>query len=482
LIFSILVYFGAWFYGKCTDPIPALAGLVLLLTLLCWLLSGITFMFDRFRVPLLLILAIALSYSGIWPEADHTFATKPDAVSLPAPQAIVAGRDRFIVVAASGGGLHASAWTARVLGGLYLELPKDLRKTFANSIRVISPVSGGSLGTIYFVNAYQLDGFGTGDFSAEMMDTNVYQPSQASSLNRIAEKLVFEDVWRTLLPPIPLTADRGRAAEEAWVSAIKDPNSQMRLRQPLKDWASFATGSAKPTPAVLINATLSDTGERVVLGTSGFGPARRPGRRLFHDLYNRKIDIPLVTAARLSATFPFVSPSARAEGEWAKQERYHFVDGGYYDNYGVSTLVEWLDDALTGAPAFQRVLMIQIRDSKVPVGDAPAKGESGFWAQTVSPLNTLLRFRDAGQLGHGTLETELLGPRSGVEPVMFAWPDDNAPLSWHLTKQEQNRIAAAFDEEGFKAAKRKVCLFLAGDDLKLRQECETSFGAPSATN
>ena len=88
-----------------------------------------------------------------------------------------------------------------------------------------------------------------------------------------------------------------------------------------------------------------------MLANAAFETPRR-GRRLLEDLYDgHSVDIALVSAARLSATFPIVSPSARAAGSWPKRYRYHFVDGGYYDNYGMSTLLEWLDDALTSAPS-----------------------------------------------------------------------------------------------------------------------------------
>src|SRR5262249_20755084 len=70
--------------------------------------------------------------------------------------------------------------------------------------------------------------------------------------------------------------------------------------------------------------------------------------RTFDSLYEG-YDAPVTSAVRMSATFPYVTPAARAhrykENDWRKAE-YHVVDGGYYDNYGMAALVECLDNEL----------------------------------------------------------------------------------------------------------------------------------------
>src|SRR6202008_4868479 len=64
---------------------------------------------------------------------------------------------KVILVAANGGGIQAAAWSARVLTGI----EEGCRsggdcggRSFARSVRVISAVSGGSVGAMYFANAY----------------------------------------------------------------------------------------------------------------------------------------------------------------------------------------------------------------------------------------------------------------------------------------------------------------------------------------
>src|SRR6202011_1441259 len=54
-------------------------------------------------------------------------------------------------------------------------------------------------------------------------------------------------------------------------------------------------------------------------------------------------DANVETSVRMSATFPFVSPAARAHLDCISA---HLVDGGYYDNSGISALNTWLRQAV----------------------------------------------------------------------------------------------------------------------------------------
>src|SRR5262249_585901 len=122
---------------------------------------------------------------------------------------------------------------------------------------------------------------------------------------------------------------------------------------------------------------------------------------------SEKFDVGVVTAARLSATFPYVTPAARAD---VSEVMPHVVDGGYYDNYGMATLVEWLDEALPGSTNdVKSVLLIQILGK--PVGSASDEGSiknRGWFYQTFAPLTTLAAVRSTGQIAHNNLEVEFL--------------------------------------------------------------------------
>src|SRR5262249_49933228 len=122
-------------------------------------------------------------------------------------------------------------------------------------------------------------------------------------------------------------------------------------------------------PAVIFNATIVETGERLLLSSADLDPSTTatnktsPGWQDFSRLYPDR-DIAFVPAARLSATFPIVTPAARIYRGDVFANQYHVVDGGYYDNYGVATLIEWLNQAMkSSGPRPSRVLILQIRGS-----------------------------------------------------------------------------------------------------------------------
>jgi hypothetical protein len=61
-------------------------------------------------------------------------------------------------VAAAGGGIQAAAWTARVLTGLEEICAEKRPGRFVQSLKLLSGVSGGSVGIMYFVTACKLEG------------------------------------------------------------------------------------------------------------------------------------------------------------------------------------------------------------------------------------------------------------------------------------------------------------------------------------
>ncbi len=205
---------------------------------------------------------------------------------------------------------------------------------------------------------------------------------------------------------------------------------------------------------MVFNATIVETGERLLLATTDSEPFRQPtnktspGWRDFTRLYP-ETDIPVATAARLSATFPFVTPAPRIRRGNVFADQYHVVDGGYYDNYGVATLVEWLDQAMKDAESKpSRVLILQIRGSPAGLIDPP-KGNYGLFFQAVHAFQTLANVRETGQFARNEVEldfvqrlcTHVYEIPCTVATFKYYRTDRHsdqipAPLSWHLTPQD----------------------------------------------
>ncbi len=436
---------------------PSLAGILLLLTMLNWGLSGLSFFFDRYRIPVLILIVILLGLASIFfRRSDSYYTIYPrgsDNRVVFAPQGVVSLRDnaRIVLVAANGGGIQASAWTARVLTGLEKgcrNSPDCGGRSFARSVRLISAVSGGSVGAMYFANAYGKQGAQEGELPADNELEKIVRLAGRSSLDGVAWGLVYTDFLRTAVPllsefPFFWKTDRGRALEFEWQRGVD-------LKARLGEWRRDTAEGKRP--GVVFNATVVDSGRPLLFSTIDHD-MNLSIAKTFSDIYG-DYDMPVTSAVRLSATFPFVTPAARAHRDDQSdlsRDEYHVVDGGYYDNYGMATLVEWLDKTLErSAGEITEVLVIRIHS--MPVGMPRPPGDNrGLFFQTVVPIIALDNVRGAGQLSHSKVEFDLLKKRwegkVEIKLATFEYPNDDAPLSWHLTEKQKRAVESAWNEK-----------------------------------
>src|SRR6185369_10907509 len=127
----------------------------------------------------------------------------------------------------------------------------------------------------------------------------------------------------------------------------------------------------------------------------------------------------------------------------------HFVDGGYYDNFGIYSLVAWLDDALTTSKPAENskplpVLVLVIRS--FPDKSEKDPRQTGWAEQLILPLKTILNTRQASQLGEAKALLRLFAASHRDALAMSAvdmtfeptGPDcDDPPLSWRLRDSDQ---------------------------------------------
>jgi hypothetical protein len=477
----LFVLFGLRIFRPPT--LTSFLNLVLLITLQ---FAGMAFLFDHFRVPFLLTLAAVLAVAGLFTKSDQYFGAyynkQPRAMLTP-KQALTGGahQDCAIIICASGGGIQAAAWAARVLVGL----DEFTRGRFATRVRLISSVSGGSVGSMYFTASYQ------GGHLYGHRD--IIDAARASSLDAIAFGLVYRDFVRALLPMLFWeTSGRGSAAEDAWMAhraAPKRPGEQDTANWRttpvlLAEWRESVRRGERP--AHIFNTMIAETGERCLASTVDLEEG--PGRREMNDLYPT-FDIAPVTAARLSAAFPFVGPAARIFAKVSPERAFHFVDGGYYDNFGVVSAVDFLRSATKGGSPVPRFLMVHITghgvdyESKNPNGHEPARPRGWFY-QVIAPMTALLQMRTTAQVSRNITELKMLEDlmeKRGVEfaQVNFSFPRGGEPLSWHLTSAEQGEIEEVWQKDPvIQQGKEAVAAFLGqepGGDLQ-KAESGSDFG------
>ena len=531
---SVLIYAYIYFVDLHTER-AALLYLLLLQVLAVLVLAGATFFLDAYRLPVLIVLGVWMYIAANIPETDHFYRVWPKTSRRPirvellpdrrsasfnpmTPEEVLEAADKsghpVVLVAAAGGGIQAAAWAVTVLTGIERETrAAGTKNDFAGSIQCISGVSGGASGAMFFVNGYGARGLPPprpsgipsnsldADHFAKLLD-DLAEEAKATSLGSTVWGLAYPDLRRMLFPFFiqNVYRDRAFAMEYAWMR-----NAQMHLAEEetensitpddklgwsLVEWKRDVRSGIRP--ATILNATVGETGDRLQFSTAP--PSENyQGQREFitrrEDQSNDEslcpgADLHLVTAARLSATFPLISPSARAvlaadttslvkltedgrtKGSFSTPVSkgaglLHLVDGGYYDNSGLGALAQWLDDGLTDLskkPAKKlpsKILVIQIDGfpSQTDDGDAsqakpaeqtpPADGPSdaqaggppskaeedmqkgdhrGTFFQIVAPLIALYDVRGAGHTAYVNRVFQMLVQRWKLVPADGSQP------------------------------------------------------------
>jgi hypothetical protein len=372
-----------------------------------------------------------------------------------------AARPVFIV-ATEGGGIRAAYWTAIVLAALQ-DRSLDRRKAwtethpgqpappdFASHLFAVSGVSGGSLGGVVF-NALLAEKV------AYPMENKAHDILRQDFLSPALAAMFFPDLVQRFLPFPVAAADRAAALEKAWeygwgrtISGHDQGGNPRanRLAQPFcklwQDWQGEI-----PLPALFLNGTRVETGKRIITSNvainSDFADAEDAEVKLGSDGSH---DIPLSTAAHMSARFTYVSPAGRLP----KPDGGHVVDGGYFENSGAATALEVLYEvqgAINDENAGEVVVpvVIEIRngptkempEASAPTAVTPDQPRREFLSEVFAPLDTLFKTRDArGTFSQAAIEGEQVSQENpALRPNRFRFGLHNSkvplPLGWMLS-------------------------------------------------
>jgi hypothetical protein len=244
-------------------------------------------------------------------------------------------------------------------------------------------------------------------------------------------------------------------------------------------------------PVVVFNATLAETGQRLLISPAVFKP--RPAGYIdpaieFLHLFPDEANLRVSTAVRLSATFPYVSPISRprcphvppGHGDFVKD--CHVVDGGYLDNEGAYTAVEWVRDLLVSRHPegdgkvhypFDQILFLRIFPFPPDNRQTPrTHGKQGWANELTGPIQALQNVRVASQQERNTFGLTLLKsfrdpspdffdvlgeelqdkardagliiPIRDVRFYFYQRPGVEIPLSWQLTPAQRRAIDQAW--------------------------------------
>jgi hypothetical protein len=381
----------------------------------------------------------------------------------------------LIVVCASGGGIRAAAWTAAVLERL------DAHPAFRRSVRLVTGASGGMVGAAFWVARLHAQGRSQGVFEAVSRD----------ALSPLAHRLIARDIPSAFLP-IVNRENRGEALERAWSDASNGEMDAMLGEL-------YQREQRGELPSLVFTPMIVEDGRRLIISNldledittsrvhyiDGAG-LNRASLSAFHAesiLPGVLGRIPLRTAARMAASFAYVSPASVLPTKPGR----HVVDAGYYDNYGLSLACEWLRRCVTQQADWlqrnvSRVLLLQIRDnvselsvqaaSNAPrtrdrsrfgwLGDAASRGIE--WAKApidgvLSAHESVMLFRNDAALGAATQLYEAAFGSGFLKTTVFEFKGE-ASLSWYLTQAEIGGLRQQADSPGIRGKIADVAAWL----------------------
>jgi hypothetical protein len=505
---------------------PTLASLLVLANFFVWLFAGAAFFFDRFRIPVITaVLMFVFLPKWIAPYAAefcdwihfpwgaehldlehyYTVATRPQLVlPLPTPGDLMEKRvqnaeEPYIIVTASGGGIRAAEWTAQLMAHMEKRFAYDrqLRSkgyTFHDHLLLASGVSGGSVGLMPYLLEYTADPAQWFP-NRDGLQLRMTSAPACSDLEAVAWGLNYYDLYRLLLTvrlPVPsglsaggndpdrtwaLTTAMNRNLTDVRHCVSKEERAKLEGLPAIKDGAEMTLGDAAEQagagkfPAFTFNTTAAETGGRFLL-SDYWVPAPAPDvipADSFLQVYQQANaqgqypDLPLATAARLSATFPIVSSATRIPAEFAKHA-YHFVDGGYYDNDGTASAIEFIKSGLDsstlgrGKDGRLKIVLFEIRDDD----GSTVRDENSFTSQNQNTddkrswtqINQLTApLSGMWAAGHESISMrnrrelcileQAYQDRLDIHHVVFTIkndPDQLSPLSWNLTIAQRDMI------------------------------------------
>jgi hypothetical protein len=391
----------------------------------------------------------------------------------------------LILVAAAGGGIRAAWWAEHALADL------AVTRCGPHDVFAVSSVSGGSLGAAVIASA-----------PVAQANADIEQIAGPDALAAGINGLLLHDLIAgytgldlsaAQMPPGQRFSDRAGLIESAWQSEDGNLSKPFPLQSPSLPWR------------LLFNSTTVGSGCRAIIADRS--PTARPQRPDNHltcdlrsavpggDSYDFFAKLPCmrniatVTAAMLSARFPYITPSGVVTGcrdQYGKPVG-QFVDGGYADSSGLMTLGDLMPGLIDAVRAHNAAALARPRPGQpvtvvvpiavylgnsprpVPVTSAPVltqeplvpiHASSAAGAQLLVS-DTLLQ-RIMGILGHGQwlrcvpalpgcAAAVSAGEKTIPDQIIFVSPRTepriSAPLGWILSAASQNALNTALGEE-----------------------------------
>ncbi|MBR9860878.1 patatin-like phospholipase family protein [bacterium] len=317
-----------------------------------------------------------------------------------------------VLVAAQGGGVRASYWTAQVLAEMQAYHP-----SFDKSVYAYSAVSGGSLGVATYKSLVKNQ--------EDSIPQKAHDILSQDFLSPVSSWLVFPDLVQKFLPFPVYRVDRARALEYSWEEAARSVEGDVFAK-------GFLASTVDDPCLYFYNSTKSENGLITLISNV------RAEKEIFplkEDLFSvMDQDIPYSTAISLSSRFPFLTPPGlvfdRDGNKWG-----HLVDGGYVENMGASTMFElynYLKEISRHRNLKTKFIMVFIRNTK----DEYTTEINGMH-EIIAPINTFSKvWVNSGNYSSKNTKINNLPASDDAVFINLDRPDGELiPLGWYLSPQ-----------------------------------------------
>jgi len=375
----------------------------------------------------------------------------------------------LVVVCCSGGGITAEAWTILMLTNLERALGPERvghGRCFSDCVGVITGASGGMVGAAAWVGHLADPKRSEDEFRRSWQQDQLSRVVERMALWDFSLGLVFHAVPKLGVGP----TDRGQLLENVWTG--RGGHGQAVLPELGQKLSAFRAREEEGTlPSLIFSPVIANDGRRLLISNFDltrldYAGARVTGPDSVQTLVRTRSSLrlewnpgegepDLATWARMSATFPFVTPTAALVPASPSKRPVFPVDAGYYDNFGTSLAVAWLRKywlpaALDEPGDYPRTVILIELDAYPRFPAVTESGGGGSMLQdALRPLEALQRVRGVGmpirsdeEVEAFTLEVERLRERSEPDQDLrfFAYRFTNAvdaSLSWRLTEEEE---------------------------------------------
>ncbi|GMQ30519.1 patatin-like phospholipase family protein [Algoriphagus confluentis] len=379
---------------------------------------------------------------------------------------------KLVIAAASGGGQRASLWTFHVLQTIHTLTDGEATR----HTKLYTGASGGVIGEAFFRELYFRS---LSDSEMRLSDTRYLDQISADNLNPILFTLLVNDLLirnqKFSYQGFNYLKDRGYAFEKQ----LND-NTEGILDKPLH--AYLQPESEGIIPLLPVTSLITNDGRKLVisphsmsfLGSSVLGKTI-PGEkkqsidflRFFEN--HQPQNLRFLTALRMSATFPFITPNIQLPS----RPQMETMDTGLSDNFGIQDALrfmyvfrEWISQNTSG------VILITIRDSEKTT-EIPETELPRIFQKVFNPLKNIYANWDNVQ----TIQNEVLfnymleSMPFGLERVEFEYAPgksqatqltgsqetmQRASLNWRLTAREKKSILMSINTQKNQAALQRL--------------------------